>query len=110
MRIGRSIRQVHRLCGFADHADQALAFLKPGLVDSIGAQALGGKQLQHLAGTAQIDGADLRHHIGGDDADQLVQPHLGGGLLRHDLAQAAQKQAWSATRRHQINPVESSLL
>ena len=61
------------------------------------AQALGGEQLQHLAGAAQIDGADLRHHVGGDDGDQLVQPHLGGGLLRHDLAQAAQKKAWTAT-------------
>jgi hypothetical protein len=89
MRVGRRIGQVHRLGGFRHQADQALAFLQPGLVHGGTGQALGGEQFQHLAGAAQIDGADLRHHVGGDDADQLVQPGLRAGLFRHDLAQAA---------------------
>ena len=74
-------------------------------MDGGAVEALGGEQFQHLAGAAQIDGADLRHHVGGDDGDQLVQPHLGAGLLRHDFAQAAQKQARTTDgHRHRQTP------
>ena len=91
MRIRRRVGEIDRLGGFRHQADQALAFAHPRVVDRGAVEALGGEQFQHLAGAAQIDGADFRHHVGGDDADQLVQAHLGGGLLRHDLAQAAQE-------------------
>jgi hypothetical protein len=108
MRIGGGVRQVDRFCGLADQADQTFTLLQTGGMDRVGVQALGGEKFQRLAGAAQIDRADLGHHVGGDDRDQLVQPHLGGGLLRHDLAQAAQQQARSPTGRHQARPSESA--
>ncbi len=91
MRVGRRVGQIHRFSGFRHHADQALAFAHPRIMDGGAVEAFGGEQFQHLAGTAQIDGTDFRHHVGSDDADQFVQAHLGGGLLRHDLAQATQQ-------------------
>ena len=100
VRVGGRVGQVHRFGGFRHHADKSLAFLQAGVVNRGAVQAFGGEQLQHLAGAAQIDGTDFRHHVGGDDRDQLVQPHLGGCLLRHDFAQAAQQQTWAATGRH----------
>ena len=77
MRIGGRVRQIHRLGGFGDQADQALALLQAGVVDGGAVEAFGGEQLQHLAGAAQIDRADFRHHVGGDDGDQLVQRASG---------------------------------
>ena len=40
MRIGRRVGQVHRFGGFADQADQALAFLQPGVVDGVAVAGL----------------------------------------------------------------------
>ncbi len=98
MRVAGRVRQVDRFRGFADQTDQAFALFQAGVVDGGAVEAFGGEQFQDLAGAAQIDGADFRHHVGGDDGDELVQPHLGASLLRHDLAQAAQKQTWPTTR------------
>ncbi|GEQ99258.1 hypothetical protein JCM17844_28950 [Iodidimonas gelatinilytica] len=54
-------------------------------------QAFGGKQFKDFAGANKIDGADLGHHILGDDRCQLVEPFLCAARSGHDLMQAAQQ-------------------
>ena len=84
-------RQGPRVAG--DVADQAFADAQTGLVHGLLLQALGGEQLQDLAGAQQIDGADLRHHLAGDQLDRLVEPQLRRAAARHHVAQALEQHA-----------------
>ena len=43
-------------------------------------------KLEHLAGAHHVDGADLGNHVGGDDADRLVQALLARAVARHQVA------------------------
>ena len=72
LRIGK--RQRPR--GRGDDADQALADAQPGAMHRLGTQALGGEQLEHLAGAHDIGRAHLGDHLGGDDAHDPVEPLL----------------------------------
>ena len=56
-----------------DVADQALADPQARAVHGRGIEALGGEQLEHLAGAQQVDRADLGHHLVGDQAHDLAQ-------------------------------------
>ena len=78
-----------------DVADQALADAQPRLVHRLGLQALGGEQLQHLAGAHDVGRADLGHHVGGDDGDDLVEPFLRLAAAGHHIAEAAEEQTGS---------------
>src|SRR5262249_2491952 len=49
------------------------------------------EELQHLAGAHDVGGADLGHHVGGDEADGLVEAVLRAARPRHDVAQAPQE-------------------
>ncbi len=59
-------------------------------------EALGGVKLQGAVGAHHVDGAHLRHHVGGDQDDDAVEARLGAHRLRHDLAEAAQEDARTA--------------
>ena len=60
-----------------DVADQALADPQARAVHGRGIEALGGEQLEHLAGAQQVDRAHLGHHLVGDQAHDLAQRFLG---------------------------------
>ena len=100
MRIRRRVGEIDRLGGLRHQADQALAFAQARIVDGGAVEAFGGEQLQHLAGAAQIDGADFRHHVGGDDGDQLVQAHLGG-LVCSAMISRRRRRSKRVRRAHQ---------
>ena len=93
--VGMALRVGERQrpgCG-GDVADQALADPQPGAVHRLGLQALGGEQLEHLAGAHDVGRADLGHHVGGDDADDLVEPLLARvPPPAMSVAQAAEQQ------------------
>ena len=72
LRVGQRQRPRRR----GDDADQALADPQPRAVHGLRPQALGGEQLEHLAGAHDVGRADLGHHVGGDDADDAVEPLL----------------------------------
>ena len=74
-------------------ADQALAQAQSGLVNGRRLQALGGEQLEHVAGTADVNRTHLGHHVAGDDGGELVQPLLRGSGAGHDVAHARQQAA-----------------
>ncbi len=93
MRIGRRVAEVDRLARFGGKAHKPLAILQPRAMHGFGVQTLGREQFEHIAGAPQIDRTDFRDHVGRDHAHQLVEARLGAGALRHDLAQAAQKNA-----------------
>ena len=66
-----------------DVADQALADPQARAVHGRRIEALGGEQLEHLAGAQQVDRADLGHHLVGDQAHDLAQRVLDGVGTRH---------------------------
>ena len=92
------VRQVDRV-GFArDQADQALVGAQHGLVHRLLLEALGGVKLERAVHAQHVDGADLRHHVGGDQHHDLVQAFLRADRLRHHLAKPAQQHARTAER------------
>jgi hypothetical protein len=68
-----------------DVADDALADAQAGAMHGVGIEALGGVELQHLAGAQNIDRADLGHHLAGDEPHDLVEPFLRGTGTRHHI-------------------------
>ena len=103
-----SVRQVDRL-GFAgDQADQALVLAEHGLVDRLALEAFGGVKLERAVYAQDVDGAHLRHHVGGDQDDNLVEAVLRADRLRHHLAEPAQQHARTAERAtHRIVPLRA---
>ena len=85
--VAPRIGQVERAHFVGDKADKALADLEFGFVHRPRIEAFGGVEFERIVAPQQIDRADLRHHIGGDEHDDLVQPLLGRFGLRHDLAE-----------------------
>ena len=84
------VREVDRL-GFArDETDEAFVRLHDGQMHGFGVQALRGVELEHAVDAQHIGGANLRHHVGGDQHDNLVQAFLRADRLRHDFAETAQ--------------------
>src|SRR6185295_15943736 len=68
-------------------------------------QPLGREEFEIAARPSQVDRTNFRDHVGRYDRDQLVETCLGASALRHDLAQAAQKNSGAAgyeLRRHQM--------
>ena len=100
-RVGLRLGQVDGI-GFAcDQADQAFILPQHGLVDRLALEALGGVQLKRAVDPQHVDGADLRHHVGGNQHDDLVETILRADRFRHHLAEAAQQHARTAERaRH----------
>jgi hypothetical protein len=97
-RVGLRLGQVDRI-GFAgDEADQALVLAQHGLVDRLVLEAFGGVQLERAVDAQHVDGADLRHHVGGNQHDNLVQAFLRADRFRHHLAETAQQHARTAER------------
>ena len=82
-----------------DASDEALADPEPGAVHRVAVEALGGEQLEQLPGAHEVHRAHLGHQVAGDDRNDLVEPLLGRGRRRHDLAQPAQQRARAARAR-----------
>jgi hypothetical protein len=89
VRLG--VRQVERLGGRGDGADQAFADPQLGGMHRLAVEALGGIELEHPAGAHDIERADLGHHVGRDQRYGPVQSGLGCLRLRHHLAQPSQQ-------------------
>ncbi len=91
LRVGQ--RERPRVRG--DVADQALADPQPGAVHGLGIQALGGEQLEHLAGAQHVDRADLGHHLVGDQAHDLAEGFLGRTATRHRVPEPLEEHSRS---------------
>src|SRR6516162_1283544 len=89
LRIGERERSRCR----SDYPNEALAHSQPCPMNRFRPQPLSGEELEDLPGAHDIGRAYLRHHLGGDDADNPVEPLLGGPGAGHDIAKAAQKTA-----------------
>jgi len=95
------LREVDRVRLAGNEADQALVLAQHGLVHGLLLEALGGVQLERAVYAQDVDRADLRHHVGGDQHHDLVQ-----ALLRADRPSAitsrrpAQQHARTAERGH----------
>ena len=95
-RVAGGVRQVQRPPQAHGLADQALARLQAGDVDSLAGQTLGGEEFEIPGRAAQIDRADLGHHRDGDGAHHHVQLALGGTRAGHGLADLPKQTAWSS--------------
>ena len=104
-RVVLGLREVDRVGLAGDQADQAFVRAQHGLVDGLLVEAFGGVQLERAVHAQHVDGADLRHHVGGDQHHDLVQAFLRADLLRHHLAKPAQQHARTAERAtHDVIP------
>ncbi len=95
-RVRLGVGQRERLGRRGDEADEALARGHRREVHGGAVEAFGGEQFEGAVAPHHVDGADLRHHVGGDQDDDLVEALLRADRLRHDLAEAAQKDARTA--------------
>ncbi len=97
-RVRLRFREVDRV-GFAgDQADQAFVGAQHGLVHGFRLEAFGGVKLERAVDAQHVDGADLRHHVGGDQHHDLVEAFLRADRLRHHFAKPAQQHARTAER------------
>ena len=90
------VRKGERLGGRRDQADETLPGAHGGEVDGLAVQAFRREQLERAVAAHDVEGADLRHHVGGDEDHDPVEAGLGADRLRHDLAEAAQEDARTA--------------
>jgi hypothetical protein len=97
-RMALGFRQVDRAGLARDQADQAFVGAQHGLVHRLALQALGGIELERAVHAQHVDGADLRHHVGGDQHHDLVEAILRADRLRHDFAKPSQQHARAAER------------
>ena len=102
LRVGEIERR--RLAG--DEADEALMRAQHGSVHGVAVQTFGGVEFERVIDAQHIGRADLGHHVGRDQHHDLVQPLLGGDLLRHGFAEPSQQDA-GASRRAPHVPISS---
>jgi hypothetical protein len=60
------VREVDRIRLAGDQADQAFVGAQHRLVNRRFVQAFGGVELERAVHAQHVDGANLRHHVGGD--------------------------------------------
>ena len=99
-RMMLGVGQRERLGARGDQADEAFARPHGRQMDGFAVEAFGGEQLHRAVGANDIERADLRHHVGGDEHDDAVEARLRGDGLRHDFAKPPQQQTGSARRAH----------
>ena len=111
-REGRMVLRVGEVERFrlARHqADEALVLAQHGEVHGLRVEALGGVQFERAVDAQHVERADLRHHVGGDQHDDLVQAFLRADRFRHHFAEPAQQHARTAKRAtHRLSPVRSA--
>ena len=78
-RVVLRVRQVHHRRGGGAQADNPLTNPQPCTTNGTRVQPLGRRQFQNVAGALDVDGADLAHEFGRDQAHQLRQRRRGPG-------------------------------
>jgi len=89
------IRQVQRLRGQCDRANQTFTQLQSGHMDGIRVEPLRREQFKDITRALHIDRAHFGRHFRRDDFDDFIQSVLCGPCPRHDLAETAQRRAVS---------------
>ena len=95
LRMGLRVVERQRPGMRGDVADQALADPQAGAMHGRGIEALGGEQLEHLAGAQQVDRAHLGHHLVGDQAHDFAQGFLGRTTTRHRVPEPLEEHSRS---------------
>ncbi len=96
--MGLGVGQVDGVGLAGDQADQAFVGAQHGLVDRLPVEAFGRIELERAVDAQHVDGANLRHHVGGDQHHDLVEAILRADRLRHHFAETAQQYARTAQR------------
>jgi hypothetical protein len=90
-------REGTRRCG--DYSDKALTDAQPRPMHGFRPESLGGEEFENFAGAHNIGRAHFCHHLGGNDANNAVEPFLCGPGTGHDIPKAAQKTAGATDAR-----------
>ena len=88
-RVSLRVRQVYCACLTRDQADQTFVRAQHRVVHGIAVEALGGVEFEGGIDAQHVDGANLRHHVGGDQHHDLVKAFLRADRLRHHFAKSA---------------------
>jgi len=99
LRLGQRQRPLMR----GNVADQAFADPQPGAMHRRGIEALGGEQLEHLAGPHHVDRADLGHHLGCDHAHDVVEALLRCTRTRHRIPEPLEEHSRPGDRSHALH-------
>ena len=103
-RMRLRVGQIERFGTGGDGAHKAFAHFQFGFMNGFALQAFRCVKFQHLAFAHDIDRADLGHHDGRDESDDLVQLVLRGLGFRHDFAQPPEQDTRAeGGRRHRIS-------
>ncbi len=86
-RMALRVVQIERCRLAGDEADQAFMRAHHRSMHGVAVQTFGGVEFERVIDAQHIGRADLGDHIGRDQHDDLVQPLLGGDLLRHGFAE-----------------------
>ena len=97
-RMALRVREVERRRLAGDEADQAFMRAQHRAVHGVAVQTFGGVEFERVIDAQHIGRADLGHHVGRDQHHDLVQPLLGGDLLRHGFAEPSQQDAGASRR------------
>ena len=68
------------------------------LVDRVAIQTFGGIEFKGVVDAQHVGRADLRHHVGGDQHHDLVEPFLSADLFGHHFAEPSQQDAGASQR------------
>jgi len=90
------VRQVQGLGLLRNETDETFACVQHRAVDRLAVKAFGCVELERSVHAEHIDRANLRHHVGGDQHDDLVETLLRADLLRHGFAESSQQNARTA--------------
>ncbi len=102
-RMALRVAQIERRRFARDQADEALMRAQHGSVHRVAVEAFGGVEFECVVDAQHIDGADFRHHVGGDQHHDLVQSLLGRDLLRHGFAKPSQQDAGASRRASHVS-------
>ena len=90
-RMRLRVGQVQRRRFAGDEADEAFMRVQHGLVDGLAVEALGGVEFERAVVAQHVHRADFRHHVGGDDHDDLVEFDLRCLRLRHHFPEPSEE-------------------
>ena len=85
-RVRLGVRQVDRGCFACDQAHQAFVGAHHGEVHGLAVQPFGAVKLERAVDAQNVNRADLRDHIRGDQHNDLVEAFLRAGRLRYNFA------------------------
>jgi hypothetical protein len=97
-RMALGVVEIERRRLGSHEADKAFMRIQHGAMHGLAVEAFRGVEFEGVVDAQHVGGADLGHHIGGDQHHDLVETFLSADLLRHDFTEPSQQDSGAARR------------